>query len=175
MVVGHSQFRDRNSPQPSRRSARKCRRAARGRASIRMAASRTTLTPKLTASIRIAQPGLAVTTTTPANAGPAMPAAAVPTCWSWLARCRCSGLTTDGTSAVDAGRNAAAAAPCTKASRPITCTEGRPVSRRIPRTASAAPRTPSEINITARRDIRSAITPPASRKATCAIALVPST
>src|ERR1700733_425263 len=65
----------------------------------------------LTASARMAQPGLAAAASRPASAEPAPPALLEVPCWIWLSCCRFALLTTAGVSPVEAGMNSAPAIP----------------------------------------------------------------
>jgi len=73
------------------------------------------------------------------------------------------------------GVKTASAPPTTAANPASVATEGRPVTSSRPSASCAPPRTASAPIISARRENRSATTPPSSKNTTRAIACAPST
>ena len=114
----------------------------------------------------MAQPAPPAATISPAAAGPTIWAVEDATPRSALACCRRPGLTTNGSSPVSAGLKNACPAPITPARTMNTHNAGEPVSSNAASSSSLAQRATSEPIMTARRDRRSAITPPASSRMT---------
>ena len=111
----HTQRRERNATQPSRRSARNDARARRSRAGGRSIARHTALIAKVAASTAIAQPAPTATTSTPASAGPRISLPEIAAERSAFAGCSSSSGTTSGRRPVEAGLNRPVAAPVTPA------------------------------------------------------------
>ena len=160
-----TQVRDRNTLQPARSSSRKDSAGRPAGTGSRMRARSAALAPNVNASMPSAHPGPEVATRIPAIIGPRISPLAIAVARSPFAGCRCSGATTIGSSPVEAGLKNPVAAPVTPASTPIDHSSAAPAISSTAIVPWLARRTRSAQTITARCEVRSAITPrPAGRR-----------
>ncbi len=168
-IAARIQRRETTSRQPAARSAKKC--CSLGLASVgagRSARRDSALTTKVAASISRMNPVPTARISSPASAGPKIPVALRERLIRALACCRRPALTVCGSSPLAAGRKKALAPPITAAPTARCQTWALWVISSTASTTSPTHRTRSQTTMTSCRGSRSATTPPASTRATCA-------
>ena len=165
-TITHSHVRDQNSCQPARNWRAKESEPLSGSHATLMRESDRTLSRYVTPSITTAQPGLATAIITPARGGPMMPPTELESPFKALACCSFVAEMTWGTMPVMAGLKKACPAPTNAANNINPHSGGAWVNIHQPRAISARARRLSEPNMSTRRLIRSANTPPANNKST---------